>query len=374
LKKVAKIVLWCLAILLLAAGGIGYYVNEQIGTIGSAEDRKARFSGLAYYSPDADEFLSPEKLVYYPEQTTGGDPGPARFFRTSPYAPKFPLPKQAIFSNDFPSTPADFAAWWLGHSTIILELDGKRILFDPVFKNAGPLPGITRRYDVSPLKREELPEIDIVIITHDHYDHLETATIKFLADKDIAFVVPLGVGARLEGWGVPNENITELGWEEDITFGSLKITACPGIHYSGRSNSDRNKTLWATFVIKGADKNLFISGDTGYGEHLKEIGEKYGPFHLAFVEIDGWNKGWPLTHLFPDEVIALCRDIDAKLLFPIHWATFDLALHPWDESIQLVADLAVENDIELVTPLMGEKVIPGMSPTTNWWKIPAEAK
>ncbi len=218
MKKVAKIVLWCIAILLVAAGGIGYYVNEQIGTIGSAEDRKARFSGLAYYSPDADEFLSPEKLVYYPEQTTGGDPGPARFFKTSPYAPKFPLPKQAISSNDFPATPADFAAWWLGHSTIILELDGKRILFDPVFKNAGPLPVITRRYDVSPLKREELPEIDIVIITHDHYDHLETATIKFLADKDIAFVVPLGVGARVEGWGVPKENITELGWEEDITL------------------------------------------------------------------------------------------------------------------------------------------------------------
>jgi L-ascorbate metabolism protein UlaG (beta-lactamase superfamily) len=369
MKNIYKIGLWCLTILLVVLGGIAYYVNEQIGNIDSLEDRKEKYARFAYYCSETDEFISPEKLVYFPEQTTGGDPGFARFFKTSPYAPEFPLPKHKISKSDFSEIPSKFAAYWFGHSTIIIELDGKRILFDPVFKNAGPFPGIVRRYDKSPLKREELPEIDIVIITHDHYDHLEAATIKFLSAKDIEFIVPLGVGTRLEGWGVPKDNITELGWNQGKTYGSLKITACPAIHYSGRSNTDRNKTLWATFVIKGADKNLYISGDTGYGEHLKDIGKKYGPFDLAFVEIDGWNKGWPLTHLFPDQVIELCKDIDTKLLFPIHWGTFDLALHPWNESIQMVANMSAENDIELVTPILGEKVIPGVSPTYNWWEI-----
>jgi L-ascorbate metabolism protein UlaG (beta-lactamase superfamily) len=371
MRKIFKIGLYTLAILLVVIGGIAYYVNEQMGKMGSLEDRKARFSGLDYYSSETYEFLSPEKLVHYPEQTTGGDPGFTRFFKTSPYAPEHPLPKRMISKSDFSETPSDFAAWWFGHSTIIVELDGTRILFDPVFGNAGPFPGIVRRYDKSPLKREEFPEIDIVIITHDHYDHLEAATIKFLADKEIEFIVPLGVGARLEGWGVPEDNITELGWDQDKTYGSLKITALPAIHYSGRSHNDRNKTLWASFVIKGVDKNLYISGDTGYGKHLKDIGEKYGPFDLAFVEIDGWNKGWPLTHLFPDEVIQLCKDINTNLMFPIHWATFDLALHPWDKSIQMVSILAAENNIELVTPIMGEKVIPGVTSTKNWWEIPS---
>ncbi len=180
--------------------------------------------------------------------------------------------------------------------------------------------------------------------------------------------MPLGVGARLEGWGVPKENITEMGWDQDMTYGSLKITALPAIHYSGRSHNDRDKTLWVSYAIKSAEKNLFISGDTGYGTHLKDIGEKHGPFDMAFVEIDGWNKGWPLTHLFSEEAIQLCKDVDTKLIFPTHWATFDLALHPWDESIRMVADLAAANEIKLVAPILGEKIIPGESATNNWWE------
>ncbi|WP_194975966.1 MBL fold metallo-hydrolase [Aquiflexum lacus] len=369
MKKILKIALLTLAILLMVVGSLVYYVSRQIGSLDSLEERKARFSGLTYYDEATDQFISPEQLPYFPEQTTGGDAGPARFFKISPNAPGFPLPKQMITKSDFSETPSDFAAWWFGHSTFILELDGKRILFDPVFENGGPLPFILRRFDVSPIKREELPEIDLVVITHDHYDHLEAATMRFLASRNTEFLVPLGVGARLEGWGIQKNNISELGWHDAKTVGSLQITALPGIHYTSRSYNDRNKTLWASFVIKGDDKNLFISGDTGYGTHLKDIGEKYGPFDLAFVEIDGWNKGWPLTHLFPDQVIQLCQDINTQLLFPIHWGVFDLALHPWDESIKMVADMAAENNIKLVTPLMGEKVIPGLSPTNNWWEI-----
>jgi L-ascorbate metabolism protein UlaG (beta-lactamase superfamily) len=368
MKKILKIALWTLAILLVAAGSLAFYISRQMGSLESPEERKARFSGLSYYDVGTDQFISPEPLPYYPEQTTGGDSGPARFFKTSPNAPKFPLPKKMITKSDFSETPSDFAAWWFGHSTFILELDGKRILFDPVFENGGPLPFILRRFGESPIKREELPEIDIVVITHDHYDHLEAATIRFLAGRNTAFIVPLGVGARLESWGIQKNNITELGWHDAKTVGSLQITALPGIHYTSRSFNDRNKTLWASFMIKGNEKNLFVSGDTGYGSHLKDIGEKYGPFDMAFVEIDGWNKGWPLTHLFPDQAVQLCQDIDTQVMFPIHWGVFDLALHPWDESIKMVAEFAVEKNIRLVTPLMGEKIIPGLSTTNHWWE------
>jgi L-ascorbate metabolism protein UlaG (beta-lactamase superfamily) len=368
MKKVLKVILWMVIVLLVAIGGIALYVNQQFGRLDSTEERQARFTGLAYYSPENDAFISPEPLPFFPEQVTGGDPGFARFFKKSPYAPKGRLPKQMLTHNDFSETPSSYSVRWFGHSSLMIELDGKRILVDPVFKNAGPLPIITRRYDVSPLKRQELPVLDIVIITHDHYDHLERATIKYLAGKEIQFIVPLGVGARLHSWGVDRENITELGWDQEVVMGSLTITACPGIHYSGRNHRDRDKTLWAAWVIKGAEKTLFHCGDTGYGSHLKEIGEKYGPFDIAFVEIDGWNKGWPLTHLFPDEVITLCKDVNTHQLFPLHWATFDLALHPWDESIRMVAQMAEESDILLVTPLMGEEVVPGVSVTRKWWE------
>ncbi|WP_225986499.1 MBL fold metallo-hydrolase [Rufibacter sp. LB8] len=290
-----------------------------------------------------------------------------RFFKTSPNAPTAELPRKALTKKDFPAEPSSYATYWLGHSTAIIELDGKRILIDPVFENAGPLPIIARRMSPAPLQREELPAIDVVMITHDHYDHLEAETMKFLADKNIQFIVPLAVGARLQGWGVPKNKITELAWDQSVTHGSLTITACSTVHYSGRSYNDRNKTLWASYVIKGKEKNLYWSGDTGYGDHFKEIGRKHGPFDLAFMEIDAWNNGWPNTHLFPEQVIKACQDINTKLLFPIHFSTFDLALHPWDESIKMVADLASKHDIEIVTPLMGEKVIPGTTPTRKWW-------
>ncbi|WP_245652264.1 MBL fold metallo-hydrolase [Rufibacter tibetensis] len=333
----------------------------------SAKERKGDYAKHSYYSPEKDEFISPKEIVYYADQVTGGKSGFWRFFKTSPNAPEYELPKQVLTRKDFPEVPSSYAAYWLGHSTAIIELDGYRVLMDPVFENAGPLPMIAQRMSVSPLQREELPEVDIVIITHDHYDHLEAETIKFLADKNIKFIAPLAVGARLQGWGVPKDKITELGWNQTVTHGSLKITACPTVHYSGRSYNDRNKTLWASYVIKGEKKNLYWSGDTGYGEHFKEIGRKYGPFDLAFIEIDAWSKGWPNTHLFPEQVIKACQDIDAKLLFPIHYSTFDLALHPWDESINMVAELASQNNIELVTPIMGKKVIPGITPTAKWW-------
>jgi L-ascorbate metabolism protein UlaG (beta-lactamase superfamily) len=366
-SKKRSIILVIIISLLVGSGIVAWSVNDQIGDIYSSEVSKTKFAQLSYYSTTLNEFVSPEKLISAKEKTTGGDPGFSRFFKKSPYAPQSALPKIQLDEKSFSKTPLSFAVYWMGHSTALMELDGHRILIDPVFENAGPLPGITKRFGPSPLKREDLPAIDVLLITHDHYDHLEAKTIKFFAARDTRFVVPIGVGARLKGWGVSEDKITELAWHQSYSFDSIKITACPGIHYSGRGRTDRNKTLWASYVIKGKHKNLFWSGDTGYSSHFKQIGEDYGPFDVAFVEIDAWNKGWPNTHLFPEQVIKVVSDVKAKYLFPIHLATFDLALHPWKESIQMVSDLADSANVEIVTPIMGQKVIPGVTQTGKWW-------
>lgn len=355
-------------VLLLVILFIGGSVLQNIGTLDNEKERIAKFNTLPYYSSQNDVFISPEELVFYPEQTTGGNAGFGRFFKKSLNAPVDELPKVTLTKKDFAAEPSAYALYWLGHSSAILELDGARVLIDPVLENAAPFPGIVSRYTASPIKREELPDVDAVLITHDHYDHLEVKTIKFLRNRDTRFIVPLGVGARLRGWGVPEERIIELGWAETAEIGSLQITSTPGVHYSGRSKTDRNKTLWTGYAIKGTQKNIFWSGDSGYGKHFKQIGEQYGPFDLACVEIDGWNPGWPNTHLFPEEVISVCKDVNAKKLLPVHWGVFDLALHPWDESIKKVAALATTDRIVLVSPVMGERIVPGETLTRIWWR------
>lgn len=365
-KKIVFITVGILVIAVLVVAGV--YTLNNLGQLYSDDESAEKYGKYTYYSTDTHEFVSPQEMEYYADRTTGGDAGWGRFFRKSPNSPKYDLPKVRLKKSDFTAAPSSYALYWLGHSSAIVELDGLRILIDPVLGNAGPFPGIASRYTASPIERGELPDVDVVLITHDHYDHLEMETIKFLSDKDIRFIAPLGVGAHLLGWGVAEENITELGWDESFPVGSLKITACPGVHYSGRSGKDRNKTLWAGYVIRGKEKNIFWSGDSGYGEHFKKIGEDYGPFDLACVEIDGWNAGWPNTHLFPEEAVAVCEDVHAGLLLPVHWGVFDLALHPWDESIETVWNLAKERGIGMVTPLMGEKMIPGETESRKWWK------
>jgi L-ascorbate metabolism protein UlaG (beta-lactamase superfamily) len=302
LKKMAKPIGFVIVLLLVAVGWIVWYVFDHMGENYSDSESDKKFGKLSYYNQQNHEFVSPEKLISAKEKTTGGNPGLLRFFKKSPYAPKTDLPKVLLAKKDFSILPSSFGVYWMGHSTALLELDGRRILVDPVFENAGPFPGITKRFGSSPIRREDLPKIDILLITHDHYDHLEAKTIKFLTDQDIRFVVLLGVGARLKGWGVHSDNITELGWWQNFNLGGIQITACPTIYYSGRSKTDKNKTLWASYAIKGKEKKIYWSGDTGYGKHFKEIGDKFGTFNVAFVEIDAWNNGWPKTIFFPSRL------------------------------------------------------------------------
>jgi len=364
-KKIIGLIGATLILILLI---IGKHVFNEMGALYTDKENTVKYGHYPYYSTTENQFLSPETLVFFPERVTGGNAGMKRFFTKSPNAPQKQLPIITLQKSDYLSEPSPYAIYWLGHSSAMLEIDKIRILIDPVLDNAAPFPGVNPRFSPSPIQRQELPPIDIVLLTHDHYDHLEARTMKYLKDKETHFIAPLGVGARLKGWGIHSDKITEIAWDETFTLSTLQITATPGIHYSGRSQTDKNKTLWAGYALKGKDKNIFWSGDSGYGTHFKEIGEKYGPFDLACVEIDAWNNGWPNTHLFPKEVIQVCQDVKAGILLPTHWAVFDMALHPWDESIRQVYSLARQNQIEILTPLMGEKVIPGETQTGAWWE------
>ncbi|QIW15727.1 multidrug transporter [Pasteurellaceae bacterium RH1A] len=359
MKKWLKYSLSTLGVVGLGLGIAAYSVYQNIGDLPDGK----RFEHLPYYQNG--QFQSPEPLVFYADKVTGE----GSWVPHKPYAPKSPLPVVNLDKNSFGS-PEDLAYYWLGHSSAILELNKQRILIDPVFDNAAPiaLPFLVPRFQPAPLARQDLPALDVVIITHDHYDHLETATMRYLADKVPHFVTPLGVGARLQSWGVPADKITELGWGESITLAGVTYTAEPAVHYSSRWRDDRDKTLWASFVFEGAGKRLFWSGDSGYGKHFSQLGQKYGSFDLAFMEIDAANPGWPNTHMFPDQAVQASLDLNAKTMLPIHWGVFNLGKNPWDQSIKLAVQTAQTKQLRLDVPKQGEKYQPEIYQFDPWWE------
>lgn len=267
----------------------------------------------------------------------------------------------------------EVAVTWFGHSTVLLQIAGKNILIDPVFSNhASPFLFMgpkafqyTHTYSVN-----DLPNIDAVIITHDHYDHLDFETILKLKDRTIPFYVPLGLGAHLERWGIPANYITEGEWWDEFEFNQDIIFACvPMRHFSGRGISDRNKTLWAGWVIKSAAHAIIHTGDSGYGDHFKQIGEKYGPFDITMVECGQYNEGWPYIHMTPEETVQAHIDLDGKLLLPIHWGRFNLSLHSWTDPIERASVTSNQKNIDLITPVPGQ-VVSLNNPLAyyEWWK------
>ena len=359
-KIVASIAAVPLAVVALLAGC-------ALREFGQTPEDISQYENLPYFADG--KFRNQEDTPYYWERVNGGKKiSRLRFFLSSANAPAVPLPMVSLSSESF-GKPEDLAVYWLGHSSLIIEIEGKRVLVDPVFGNAAPIPFAVRRYGPPPVERDDLPLPDVVLITHDHYDHLEYSTICHFRDRETRFVVPLGVSAHLLKWGVPPEKIHELGWGETHRHNGLSITAESALHFSGRTFGTRDKSLWASYVVKGERKRVFVSGDTGYSGHFRAIGDKHGPFDLAFIEIDAWNPGWPKTHLFPEEAIQASRDVRAKAMIPVHWGVFDLALHPWNESIRMIADLADrDGGITLLTPLMGQKTVPGTTRLTRWWE------
>lgn len=294
------------------------------------------------------------------------------YFSATRVAPKptKPIPVMDL-AKGLPEKPSRSVVYRLGHSSMLIGIDGEWVLADPVFsKRASPVQWAgPKRFHPAPMNIDELPKIKAVVISHDHYDHLDKGSIKQLANKVEYFLVPKGLGAYLEKWGVQSERITELSWWESAEIGSIAFTATPTQHFSGRGLFDRNKTLWASWVITGQQANLYFSGDSGYFAGFKEIGDRLGPFDLTMVETGAYNKAWKDIHMMPEESLQAHIDLRGKAMMPIHNATFDLALHNWYEPLERISDLALEEGVSLVTPMFGEGVdVKAPMTTSAWWK------
>jgi len=261
---------------------------------------------------------------------------------------------------------------WLGHSSILISFENQLILVDPVLEErASPFSWIgPKRFHPSPVTAEELPFVDVVLITHDHYDHLEKSTLITISKKVERFIVPLGLGSLLEDWGINPEKIIELDWWETYSSSSLTFHATPAIHYASRGLFDANQRLWCSWSVIGQEKRFFISGDSGYCNEFKKIGDRLGPFDVTFLKIGSYNdKGaWRALHMTPEEAGQQHLDLRGQLLVPLHWATFDIALHSWYEPIERLVTFAGQKSINLITPEIGEKMIlQDSTKTVHWW-------
>ena len=247
---------------------------------------------------------------------------------------------------------------WFGHSSYLMQVDGKRILVDPVFSgNASPVPGMIKAFRGADIYSvEDLPEIDYLLITHDHYDHLDYETICELRPKTGLVICGLGVGSHLEHWGYDKVKIIEKDWYEDLEPDSgFIIHTHPARHFSGRSFA-RNNTLWLSFVLQTPTMKIFIGGDSGYDTHFAEAGEKYGPFDLAIIENGQYNDAWRYIHAKPEEVLKAAGDLNARRLLPVHSGKLALGMHPWKEPLVRITELSKSSDIRLLTPMIGEQV------------------
>lgn len=259
---------------------------------------------------------------------------------------------------------------WMGHSSVIINLDGKLILTDPVYSEKVSFVGPSRFNDNLPVKISDLPEIDLVVISHNHMDHLDFDTIKEIKDRVKKFAVPLGVSAYLEDCDVDMNKVIELDWwEEAIVDDKIKVAATPAQHFSGRSLTDSDKSLWASWVIQGSNHKVYFSGDSGYFEGFKEIGEKYGPFDITLIECGQYNERWGGIHMFPEQSVQAHIDVKGKLMLPIHWGAFKLAMHDWFDPVKRAVAASNEKGTKITTPQIGEVVdLAKEIPVKHWWK------
>jgi L-ascorbate metabolism protein UlaG (beta-lactamase superfamily) len=291
------------------------------------------------------------------------------FGSANPTRPTTKLPVETRKRSDFDSAP-DLRTTWLGHSTLIVEIEGKRLLIDPVwgeraspFSFAGP-----ERWYPSPLPFDELPEIDAVLISHDHYDHLDYPTVLKLIPRGVRWIVPLGIGAHLEGWGVPSAQIVELDWWDQTELEGLTITATPARHFSGRGISNQDETLWCGFALIGAQRRVYYSGDTALFNELSTIGERLGPFDLTMIEVGAYDRRWADVHLGPEQAVRAHQLVKGQVFLPVHWGLFSLGFHGWTEPMERVLAAAKEHNISVAVLRPGGILTLSEPPIQErWW-------
>ncbi len=352
------------------AGTVFFAYAPQIGATAKGQ-RLARVQGSPHFADGTFQNSIPTPMGFSAKEIPGlmwkmitGVKGqtPERTIQTQPF--------EAGAFQQLPDSQTAFT--WFGHSSLLLRIDGKTLLFDPVFSPRASMFSFMGPkhfpYDRH-MEAEALPFVDAVFISHDHYDHLDYETMKQLRSRVSQFFVPLGVGAHLEAWGIPAEQITEMDWWEEAAFDGLDLAFTPSRHFSGRGLSNRNTTLWGSWVIKGSSDKVFFSGDSGYTPEFANIGERHGPFDLAFIECGQYNELWSSIHMMPEESAQAGLDVKANVMVPIHWGKFSLALHTWEDPVARMTAEADRLGQPYLLPEVGQTVILGSDkPAKRWWE------
>lgn len=294
------------------------------------------------------------------------------FFKTKGRTPKEPIPILPFDKARFLAPSNSVKYIWFGHSVVLLNVEGKIILIDPMLgPDASPIaPFKTKRFSNGTLDLiDEFPEIDLMLLTHDHYDHLDLASIKRLKSKVKKYWVALGTKRHFKEWGIEPEKVKEFDWWDKSELAGIEITFTPTRHFAGRGLSDRNKSLWGGWAIKTSSENIYFSGDGGYGDHFKDVGEKLGPFDFGFMECGQYNELWRQIHMFPDESVQAAIDAGVKRITLVHWGGFSLALHHWKTPVNAFVQFANEKNIDWVCPRIGQQIELNESiDTDNWWE------
>ncbi|HEX7927452.1 MAG TPA: MBL fold metallo-hydrolase [bacterium] len=284
--------------------------------------------------------------------------------------PPRPIPVHQLTRAELVVPETSLRAVWIGHASVLLQIDGQHVLTDPIWSDrASPSQKVgPKRFFPPPIALADLPPIDAVVISHDHYDHLDMATIIALAQRGTRFVVPLGIGAHLDAWQVDAKQVTELNWGQSTQVGKLTITSTPARHYSGRLIT-RDKTLWSSWVIAGPQHKVFFSGDSGYFDEFKKIGAAYGPFDLTLIKIGAYGETWLPIHMSAEDAVRTHVDLRGRVMLPVHWGTFNLAFHDWNEPAIHALKAAKESAVRIAFPKPGEIVdVDKPVPAEEWWK------
>ncbi|QKZ13159.1 MBL fold metallo-hydrolase [Spirosoma sp. KUDC1026] len=355
-------------VLIVALLAVLAFLVMQLSTFGAnpSGERLERIKRSPNYKNGSFQNLSPTAVIA--ENTSYWQTARDFFNKPKDNVPPAPLPSVKTDLKALPDNKTTVV--WFGHSSYLIKSKGTTILADPVFSgNASPVsffgsayPG-SNVYDVA-----SMPTIDMLVLSHDHYDHLDFATIVKLIPKVKMFYTGLGVGAHLQRWGVPADRIVEFDWWDTQQLSpDIELTATPARHFSGRSLA-RGKTLWTSYVLNLHGDKLFLGGDSGYDTHFRKIGDKFGPFDLAILECGQYGEGWPDIHMFPEQTAQAALDLRAKALLPVHWAKFSLANHSWNEPVQRLLASEAAQGLDITTPRIGEPIIIGAAnPKAAWW-------
>ena len=363
-------VLLALVLLLAALVAATYLSTERFAAFGGRLSgarlerirKSPNFANGQFHNPLPTNRLGPGKLWEMVHH---------QFFGHEERVPQRAIPVVMHSAADYAVAPAGLRATWIGHATTLIELDGRRVLTDPIWSDrcspstwVGPT-----RFHPPPIALADLPFIDAVVISHDHYDHLDLMTVRALAARGTKFAVPLGIGAHLEVFGVPAAQILELDWGQSAEVNGLQLTSTPARHYSGRNPLHGDETLWSSWVIAGPSHRVFFSGDSGYAGGFKAIGKRLGPFDLTLVKIGASDPTWVEIHMDPEQAVQVNQDLGGGLLMPVHWGTFNLAYHSWNEPPDRVLAAAQKAGVKLVVPRPGEQVVPAHpKPVETWWR------